>query len=93
MRETTGSSVRMRVAYSVSNQEPTDAALRQLLADFARIPPAPCDSCPMREVCATQRMACSQFVQYVNRGRRLPPPLEPEPTQELLMGLMKEIDQ
>jgi hypothetical protein len=36
---------------------------------FRTLNPAPCDFCPMTRLCAFNDLACSPFVDFVDRGR------------------------
>lgn len=78
------------VSVKASHVEPTPSELRQLLARFAAMPPAPCDGCTARAHCARHAKACDAFARYVREGRRLPPPAEPDPSLDVEAVLAME---
>lgn len=39
---------------------------RDIAAAIASAPPAPCDDCAMRKLCADEKLACESFLTYID---------------------------
>ncbi|AWI53182.1 hypothetical protein DEH84_06875 [Aquabacterium olei] len=73
----------LAAAINVPQGDKTPPEVRQLLAAFASIKPAPCSDCERSGRCAADRTACWSFVAYVQTGKRQKEYLRVFPSREL----------